>query len=138
MVAGVVEETADGGPPTGPVTGGSHADRVRLESLRYATVPEAAEYLTIMRTFTSEISGLLSDQSAAEVVARLRAQGIELDADTADARLSYLVEHGNLARSPRDSDPSSPTPSTWAAPSTTANGSASTSATPDPSSMAVG
>jgi uncharacterized protein (TIGR02677 family) len=81
-----------------------HADRVRLESLRYATVPEAAEYLAIMRTFTSNIAGLLSDQSAAEVASRLREQGIELDPDTADARLSYLVEHGNLARSPRENE----------------------------------
>jgi uncharacterized protein (TIGR02677 family) len=82
----------------------SQAERVRLESLRYATVPEAAEYLAIMRTFTSDIAGLLSDQSAAEVAARLRVQGIELDPDTADARLSYLVEHGNLARSPRENE----------------------------------
>jgi uncharacterized protein (TIGR02677 family) len=81
-----------------------HTDRVRLESLRYATVPEAAEYLAIMRTFTSDIAGLLSDQSAAEVAARLRDRGIELDSDTADARLSYLVEHGNLARSPRENE----------------------------------
>lgn len=82
----------------------SHADRLRLESLRYATLPEAAEYLAIMRTFTSEITGLLSDQSAAEVAARLAEQGIEIDADTADTRLSYLVQHGNLARSPRESE----------------------------------
>jgi uncharacterized protein (TIGR02677 family) len=82
----------------------SHADRIRLESLRYATVQEAAEYLAIMRTFTSEIAGLLSDQSAAEVAARLRAQGMDLDSDIADARLSYLVDHGNLARSPRENE----------------------------------
>jgi uncharacterized protein (TIGR02677 family) len=67
-------------------------------------VKEAAEYLAIMRTFTSEIAGLLSDQSAAEVAARLRAQGMDLDSDTADARLSYLVDHGNLARSPRENE----------------------------------
>jgi uncharacterized protein (TIGR02677 family) len=81
-----------------------HADRIRLESLRYATAQEAAEYLAIMRTFTSEIAGLLSDQSAAEVAARLRAQGMDLDSDIADARLSYLVDHGNLARSPRENE----------------------------------
>jgi uncharacterized protein (TIGR02677 family) len=81
-----------------------HADRIRLDSLRYVTVKEAAEYLAIMRTFTSEIAGLLSDQSAAEVAARLRAQGIDLDSDTTDARLSYLVDHGNLARSPRENE----------------------------------
>jgi uncharacterized protein (TIGR02677 family) len=82
----------------------SQAERVRLESLRYATVPEAAEYLAIMRTFTSDIAGLLSDQSAAEVAARLRELDIDIDQDTADARLSYLVEHGNLARSPRENE----------------------------------
>jgi Protein of unknown function (DUF2397) len=90
-----------------PTTGAgamTHADRVRLESLRYATVQESAEYVAIMRTFTGEISGLLSDQSAAEVAGRLAELGIEIEADTADARLSYLVEHGNLARSPRESE----------------------------------
>ena len=90
-----------------PTTGAgamTHADRVRLESLRYATVQESAEYVAIMRTFTGEISGLLSDQSAAEVAGRLAELGIQIDADTADARLSYLVEHGNLARSPRESE----------------------------------
>jgi hypothetical protein len=45
----------------------SHADKLRLESLRYATRPEAETYVAIMRTFTGGISGLLSDQSAAEV-----------------------------------------------------------------------
>jgi uncharacterized protein (TIGR02677 family) len=84
--------------------GFGQAERLRLESLRYATVPEAAEYLAIMRTFTSDIAGLLSDQSAAEVAARLRGQGMELDPDTADERLSYLVRHGNLARSPRENE----------------------------------
>ncbi len=90
--------------PGADTTGFGHAERVRLESLRYATVPESADYLAIMRTFTSDIAGLLSDQSAAEVAARLKQQGIELDGDTADARLSYLVEHGNLARSPRENE----------------------------------
>jgi uncharacterized protein (TIGR02677 family) len=81
-----------------------HADRVRLESLRYATGPEQGDYIAIMRTFSGAISGLLSDQSAAEVAARLAEQGLDLDLDTVDARLSYLVEHGNLARSPREAE----------------------------------
>jgi uncharacterized protein (TIGR02677 family) len=81
-----------------------HADRVRLESLRYATVPEQADYIAIMRTFSGAISGLLSDQSAVEVATRLAELGIDLDPDTVDARLSYLVEHGNLARSPREAE----------------------------------
>ncbi|MFC5999041.1 TIGR02677 family protein [Quadrisphaera sp. GCM10027208] len=79
-------------------------DRVRLEALRYAVNEEAASYLAIMRTFTGAIAGLLSDQSAAEVAQRLAEQGLELDVDTVDARLSYLVEHGNLARSPRETE----------------------------------
>ena len=81
-----------------------HTDRLRLEALRYAVNEEAASYLAVMRTFTGAISGLLSDQSAAEVQARLAEQGLALDADTVDARLSYLVERGNLARSPRETE----------------------------------
>ena len=80
-------------------------DRVRLAALRYAGGgEESATYVAIMRTFTGEVAGLLSDQSAAEVAARLVEQGVELDADTVDDRLSYLVEHGNLARSPRETE----------------------------------
>lgn len=83
----------------------SHADKLRLESLRYATRPEAETYVAIMRTFTGGISGLLSDQSAVEVRQRLIDEhGIELDLDTVDIRLSQLVELGNLARSPRESE----------------------------------
>lgn len=83
----------------------SHADKLRLESLRYAVRPEAETYVAIMRTFTGGISGLLSDQSAAEVRQRLIDEyGIGLDLDTVDTRLSQLVELGNLARSPRESE----------------------------------
>jgi uncharacterized protein (TIGR02677 family) len=82
----------------------SQPERVTLGALRYAVNEEAADYLAIMRLFTGGISGFLSDQSAAEVTERLAQQGIELDADTVDARLSYLVEHGNLARSPRETE----------------------------------
>jgi uncharacterized protein (TIGR02677 family) len=81
----------------------SQRDRLRLEALRYAVATdETADYIAIMRTFTGQLAGLLSDQSAAEVAQRLADQGLELDVDTVDARLSYLVEHGNLARSPRE------------------------------------
>lgn len=86
------------------VTTGTHVDRVRLEALRYAVNDEAAQYIALMRLFTSGLTGLLSDQSAAEVAARLAEQGIDLDEDTIEARLSYLVEHGNLARSPRETE----------------------------------
>jgi uncharacterized protein (TIGR02677 family) len=79
-------------------------DRVRLEALRYAVNEESAQYIAVMRIFTGGLSGLLSDRSAAEVAAALTDEGIELDTDTTDTRLSYLVEHGNLARSPRETE----------------------------------
>ncbi|MGH3462901.1 MAG: TIGR02677 family protein [Kribbellaceae bacterium] len=82
----------------------SQAERVALGALRYAVNDEAASYVAIMRLFTGGISGFLSDQSAAEVTERLAAEGVDLDPDTVDARLSYLVEHGNLARSPRETE----------------------------------
>ncbi len=78
--------------------------RQTLGALRYAVNEEAASYLAIMRLFTSGMSGFLSDQSADEVADRLADEGLELDRDTVDQRLSYLVEHGNLARSPRETE----------------------------------
>jgi hypothetical protein len=41
-----------------------------------------------MRTFTGGLSGLLSDRSAAEVTTALAEEGIALDTDTTDTRLS--------------------------------------------------
>ncbi len=80
-------------------------ERQTLAALRYAVAEEAVSYLAIMRLFTNGMSGFLSDQSADEVAARLaQQQGIELDRDVVDQRLSYLVEHGNLARSPRETE----------------------------------
>ena len=52
-------------------------DRVRLEALRYAVNDEAVQYIAIMRLFTVGLSGLLSDQSAAEVARRLADAGVE-------------------------------------------------------------
>jgi uncharacterized protein (TIGR02677 family) len=85
-------------------SGTAPIDRVRLEALRYAVNDEAVQYVAIMRLFTAGLSGLLSDQSAAEVATHLSEDGIDLDDDTVEARLSYLVEHGNLARSPRETE----------------------------------
>jgi hypothetical protein len=79
-------------------------ERQTLAALRYAVNDEAASYLAIRRLFTTGMTGFLSDQSAAEVTERLAEQGIALDHDTVKARLSYLVEHGNLARSPRETE----------------------------------
>ena len=82
----------------------SMVNRVRLEALRYAVNEEAAQYIAIMRLFTSGLSGMLSDQSASQIAAALLEQGFDLDDDIVEARLSYLVEHGNLARSPRETE----------------------------------
>ncbi|MGF1646251.1 MAG: TIGR02677 family protein [Kineosporiaceae bacterium] len=77
--------------------------RLRLEALRYATTGEAAQYLAVVRVFADGTAGLMSDLSAAEVADRLGADhGLDLDVDTVEERLRYLVEHGNLARSPRE------------------------------------
>jgi uncharacterized protein (TIGR02677 family) len=90
--------------PVGISSEPTRVDRARLEALRYAVNDESTTYIAIMRLFTGGLAGMLSDQSAAEVTARLRDVGIDLDEDTVDARLSYLVEHGNLARSPRETE----------------------------------
>lgn len=80
-------------------------DRLRLEALRYAVNEEAAQYIGVMRVFTDGTAGLLSDLSAAEVAERLALDhDLQVDVDVVDARLAYLVEHGNLARSPRETD----------------------------------
>ena len=80
-------------------------DRLRLEALRYAVNEEAAQYIAVMRVFTDGTAGLLSDLSAAEVADRLGTHhGLTLEVDTVDARLAYLVEHRNLARSPRETE----------------------------------
>ncbi len=87
--------------PPGP---SAAVDRHRLEALRYAVNDEAMQYVAIMRAFTTGLTGLLSDQSAVEIRDVLSDSGIDLDLDTVDLRLSYLVEHGNLARSPRETE----------------------------------
>ncbi len=80
-------------------------DKLRLTALRYAVNDEAEQYIAVMRVFTDGTAGLLSDLSAREVAERLGAEhGLELDSDLVDTRLSYLVQAGNLARSPRESE----------------------------------
>lgn len=86
------------------VTNAPKVDRVRLEALRYAVNEEASQYIAIMRLFTSGLSGMLSDQSAGQIALALREQRFDIDDDTVEVRLSYLVEHGNLARSPRETE----------------------------------
>jgi uncharacterized protein (TIGR02677 family) len=84
---------------------GAPFDRLRLSALRYAVNDEAEQYVAVMRVFTEGTAGLLSDLSAREVAERLTADhGIEIDVDLVDTRLSYLVQSGNLARSPRETE----------------------------------
>ncbi len=80
-------------------------DRTRLSALRYAVNDEAEHYIAVMRVFTEGTAGLLSDLSAREVADRLGSDhGLDLDVDLVDTRLSYLVQSGNLARSPRETE----------------------------------
>ena len=79
-------------------------ERQTLGALRYAVNDDAVVYLAIMRLFTSGMSGFLSDQSADDVTALMAERGFELERDWVDLRLSYLVDHGNLARSPRETE----------------------------------
>lgn len=90
--------------PTNEMPAIGARERQTLAALRYAVNDEAASYLAIMRLFTTGVTGFLSDQSAAEIADLLGAHGLELDQDIVEARLSYLVEHGNLARSPRETE----------------------------------
>lgn len=80
-------------------------ERHVLGAMRAYTAPvEAGSYLAIMRMFTTGMTGFMSDLSAGEVSELLAGSGADLDPDVVDARLSYLVEHGNLARSPRETE----------------------------------
>ncbi|GAC1442297.1 MAG: hypothetical protein NVS3B26_19980 [Mycobacteriales bacterium] len=80
-------------------------DRLRLTALRYTVNDESEQYVAVMRIFTDGTAGLLSDLSAHEVAESLRDQyGLNLDVDVVDARVSYLVNHGNLARSPGETE----------------------------------
>jgi uncharacterized protein (TIGR02677 family) len=84
---------------------GAPFDRLRLAALRYAVNDEAEQYVAVMRVFTEGTAGLLSDLSAREVAERLTVDhGIEIEVDLVDTRLSYLVQSGNLARSPRETE----------------------------------
>lgn len=88
----------------GPVSAAPY-DKQRLTALRYAVNDEAEQYVAVMRLFTDGTAGLLSDLSAREVADRLASDhGVELEVDVVDARLSYLVQSGNLARSPRETE----------------------------------
>lgn len=83
-------------------------DKLRLTALRYAVNDEAEQYIAVMRIFTDGTAGLLSDLSAREVADRLDSDhGVQLEVDVVDARMSYLVQAGNLARSPRETEASS-------------------------------
>ena len=70
-------------------------DVERLEVYAYATAPEAADYVAIMRRFTAT---LLADWSAHDLIAR----GVDVRPEVLDARLRFLAAHGNLIESPRE------------------------------------
>ncbi len=67
----------------------------RLRLYAYATMPEAATYVAIMRLF---VGAILAEWSARDIAER----GIELPLDIIDERLRVLERHGNLLASPRE------------------------------------
>ena len=52
---------------------------MRLEALRYAVNDEAVQYIAIMRLFTSGLTGLLSDQSAADAASFVTGSVLVID-----------------------------------------------------------
>ena len=94
-------ESVDGG------TGGALTppERSLLLAFHYLAADEAGQYVTIMRILADDVGGLLSDWSAPELAATLADRaGLVLDVDTVEARLRYLLDRGNLTRSPRESE----------------------------------
>ena len=80
-------------------------ERSRLLAFHYLAADESGQYVTIMRMLADDVGGLLSDWSAPEVAATLADRvGLVLDVDTVESRLRYLLDRGNLARSPRESE----------------------------------
>lgn len=76
-----------------PTTESADTDRLRLYA--YATAPEAAGYVAIMRLF---VGALLAEWSALDLIDR----GVDLPAEILEQRLRYLEHNGNLMASPRE------------------------------------
>ena len=75
--------------------GSSIAEAERLRLYAYATAPEAASYVAIMRLF---VGALLAEWSAHDLVER----GVDLPVEVLEQRLRYLEQNGNLLASPRE------------------------------------
>lgn len=83
----------------------SAVERTRLLAFHYLAADESGQYVAIMRTLADDVGGLLSDWSAPELADALTERaGVRLDVDTVEARLRYLLERGNVTRSPRESE----------------------------------
>ncbi len=81
----------------------SAAERERVLAFHHLAAEGADQYVAVMRVMAGDVGGLMSDWSAAELAPVLAERtGLELDVDTLEARLRYLVDRGNLARSPRE------------------------------------
>jgi uncharacterized protein (TIGR02677 family) len=74
---------------------GTLAESERLRLYAYATAPEAASYVEIMRLFAG---ALLAEWSAHDLVDR----GVDLPVEVLEQRLRYLEANGNLLASPRE------------------------------------
>lgn len=71
------------------------AESERLRLYAYATAPEAASYVEIMRLF---VGALLAEWSAHDLVDR----GVNVPVEVVEQRLRYLEQNGNLLASPRE------------------------------------
>jgi uncharacterized protein (TIGR02677 family) len=84
-------------------TGFSPDEQERALAFHHLAAEGAGQYVAIMRVMADDVGGLMSDWSASELAPTIvERTGLELDVDTLEARLRYLVERGNLARSPRE------------------------------------
>lgn len=84
--------------------GFSPEEQERVLAFHHLAAEGADQYAAVMAVLAGDVGGLMSDWSAAELAPVLAERtGLTLDVDTLEARLRYLVERGNLARSPRES-----------------------------------
>jgi hypothetical protein len=85
---------------------GAPYDKLRLTALRYAVNDEAEQYIArhagVHRRHGGPAVGPVRARGGRPRSAATT--GLELDTDVVDSRLSYLVQAGNLARSPRETE----------------------------------
>lgn len=95
----MADQVPDGEPAADPNAAPEPSGRERLLLYRYLTYDNTADYLALMRLFTST---LLTDLSASEAHAALETTGDTLTLEEVEARCQQLERWGNLVPSVRD------------------------------------